>query len=270
MKVFLLRRAWLAAGACILAALSIVWIVNHPAVAGVSAAPRELPIYCVQRDYRVCSLTFDAAWGNEDTEQLIEILGKYKIRATFFVVGFWAEKFPESVKALSEAGHEVMNHSDQHDHMTRLTREQIVKDLNLCNDKIEGITGVRPVLVRPPYGEYDNTVISAVRSVGMEPIQWDVDSLDWKELSAEEITKRVVSRVQPGSIVLFHNAALHTPEALPSVIEQLLQEGYSFLPVSELILKGEYRIDHTGRQCPAEPGEESEPTLAATLLAGVL
>ncbi len=266
MKVFLLRRAWLAAGACILAALSIVYIVNHPAVAGVSAAPRELPIYCVQRDYKVCSLTFDAAWGNEDTEQLIETLGKYDVRATFFVVGFWAEKFPESVKALAEAGHEVMNHSDGHDHMTKLTREQIIKDMNTCNDKIEAVTGVRPFLMRPPYGEYDNTVISAVRSMDMEPIQWDVDSLDWKDLGAEEITKRVVSKVQPGSIVLFHNAALHTPEALPMLIEQLLQEGYTFLPVSELILQGEYRIDHTGRQCPAAAGEEAE----TTLLAGVL
>ena len=77
------------------------------------------------------------------------------------------------------------------------------------------------------------------------------DSLDWKDLSAAEITKRVTSRVQPGSIVLFHNAAKHTPEALPGIIEALLQDGYEFVPISQLILKGEYTIDHTGRQCPA-------------------
>lgn len=84
---------------------------------------------------------------------------------------------------------------------------------------------------------------------------WDGDSLDWKELSAGEITQRVVSRVCPGSIVLFHNAALHTPEALPSILETLIQEGYTFVPISQLILSGEYNtdytIDHTGRQCPA-------------------
>jgi len=76
------------------------------------------------------------------------------------------------------------------------------------------------------------------------------DSLDWKDLSAADITKRVTGKVQPGSIVLFHNAAKHTPEALPSIIEYLLQEGYTFVPISEIILKGEYTIDHTGRQCP--------------------
>lgn len=81
---------------------------------------------------------------------------------------------------------------------------------------------------------------------------WDVDSLDWKELSAAEITARVTSKVQPGSIVLFHNAARNTPEALPAIIESLLREGYCFLPVSELILSCDYSIDHTGKQCPAQ------------------
>ena len=77
------------------------------------------------------------------------------------------------------------------------------------------------------------------------------DSLDWKDLSAGEITRRVTSKVQPGSIVLFHNAALHTPEALPTIIQTLLQEGYTFVPISQIILTGDYTIDHTGRQCPA-------------------
>ena len=83
----------------------------------------------------------------------------------------------------------------------------------------------------------------------LEPIR-DSDSLDWKDLSAGEITKRVTSKVGPGSIVLFHNAAKHTPEALPEIIETLLQEGYTFVPISQIILKGDYTIDHTGRQCP--------------------
>ena len=113
------------------------------------------------------------------------------------------------------------------------------------------VTGVRPTLVRLPYGDYDDSSVNAVRSIGMEPIQWDVDSLDWKDLAAGEITQRVTSKVQPGSIVLFHNAALHTPEALPAIIQTLLQEGYTFVPISQIILTGEYTIDHTGRQCPA-------------------
>ena len=100
-------------------------------------------------------------------------------------------------------------------------------------------------------GLNDDASINAIRSIGMEPIQWDVDSLDWKEISSAEITQRVTTKVQPGSIVLFHNAALHTPEALPGILEALLQEGYAFVPISQLLLNCSYTIDHTGRQCPA-------------------
>ena len=165
-------------------------------------------------------------------------------------MGAWAEKYPESVKALSDAGHEVMNHSNTHGHYPQMSADEVTADLEACNDKIEKVTGKRPSLVRFPYGDYDDNSISAARSIGMEPIQWDVDSLDWKEIPASEITQRVTSRVQPGSIVLFHNAAIHTPEALPTILETLLQEGYTFVPISQLILTGEYTIDHTGRQCP--------------------
>ena len=221
------------------------------AAVGTAATTRQLPIYCVQRDQKLVSISFDAAWGNEDTQQLIDILEKYKVKATFFVVGEWVDKYPESVKALADAGHEVMNHSNTHAHYPQLSADQVVADLNACNDKIEAVTGVRPTLVRLPYGDYDDNSINAVRSIGMEPIQWDVDSLDWKDLSAADITQRVVSKVQPGSIVLFHNAALHTPEALPGILETLIQDGYTFVPISQIILEGDYTIDHTGRQCPA-------------------
>ena len=251
-KIICLRRKVLAIVGCVAAAILMCWVSVSPRVVGASSTQRQLPIYCVQKDYKVVSLSFDAAWGNEDTEQLIEILGKYNVKATFFVVGEWVDKYPESVKALHDAGHEIMNHSADHAHFNSLSTDEIIADLNACNDKIEAITGVRPTLFRCPYGEYDDHVINATRSIGMEPIQWDVDSLDWKDLSAADITKRVTSKVQPGSIVLFHNAAKNTPAALSGIIEYLLQEGYTFVPVSEIILKGEYTIDHTGRQCPAE------------------
>ena len=193
-------------------------------------------------------------WGNEDTKELIDILDQYNAKATFFVVGDWVEKYPESVKALSDAGHEVMSHSNHHDHFNTLSAQEIIDDLNACNDKIEAVTGVRPTLFRPPYGEYDDHVISTVRGMGIQPIQWDVDSLDWKDYDAATITQRVTEKVGPGSIVLFHNAALHTPEALPGILEYLLGQGYSIVPVSQLVLSGEegtdYTIDHTGRQCP--------------------
>ena len=210
-----------------------------------------------------------SSWGNEDTQELIDILARYNVKATFFVVGDWVDKYPESVKALHDAGHEVMNHSNTHAHMSKLSREEIIADVEACSDKIEAVTGVRPTLFRPPYGEYNDTVISAIRSIGMEPIQWDVDSLDWKDLSSGEIVKRVTSKAAPGSIVLFHNSALHTPEALPTILETLLQEGYTFVPISQLILSGtynvDYTIDHTGRQQAAQP---AAATWSGTLIAG--
>lgn len=200
-------------------------------------------------------------WGNEDTQTLIDILAKYHVKATFFVVGDWAEKYPESVKALIAAGHEVMSHSNHHDHYNSLSTEQITADLKAANERIKADTGVSPVLIRCPYGEYDNHVIAAIRQEGMEPIQWNIDSLDWKGISAAEITKRVTSRIQPGSIILFHNAAEHTPEALPGILDNLISQGYTVVPISKLICHGQcgtdYTIDHTGKQIKAVAGTET-------------
>ena len=166
---------------CLLAAVLMFGVVHYPAAVSVAGTTRQLPIYCVQRDQKVLSISFDAAWGNEDTQQLIDILGKYDVKATFFVVGEWVDKYPESVKALHEAGHEIMNHSNTHAHYPQLSAQEVVSDLNACNDKIEAITGVRPTLVRLPYGDYDDMSINAVRSIEMEPIQWDVEQLETKE-----------------------------------------------------------------------------------------
>lgn len=195
--------------------------------------------------------TRTSPWGNEDTQTLIDILNKYNVKATFFLVGQWVDKYPESVKALADAGMEIGNHSDDHPHMAKLSKKQIIDEVSLCSGKIESVTGGEVELFRCPYGEYDDEVITTIRNMGIQPIQWDVDSLDWKDLNAEEIYKRVTSKVSPGSIVLFHNAAKHTPEALPQIIEYLLSEGYEIVPVSQLLLTGEYDIDNTGRMVAA-------------------
>lgn len=213
-----------------------------------AAAERDLPIYCVGRDDNCISISFDAAWGNEDTQTLIDILGKYNIRATFFVVGDWVDKYPESVKALHDAGHEIMNHSNTHAHYPQLSRAQMIADVSACADKIEAVTGVRPTLFRPPYGDYNDTVVGAMREAGFYTIQWDVDSLDWKNPGSDAIEQRVLEKVKSGSIVLFHNAAVQTPAALPGIIEGLLAKGYKFLPISELIYKENYHMEHDGTQ----------------------
>lgn len=248
-RTFLHKNRRLVSGlGMVLAVLLIFWSVSSPSIVGVSASQRSLPVYSVERDDKCISLSFDAAWGNEDTQNLIDILSRYGVNATFFVVGDWAEKYPDSVKALAEAGNEVMNHSSDHAHFSALSTEQIVSDISACNEKVAALTGASPSLFRCPYGEYDDHVIQAVESMGMTAVQWDVDSLDWKGISAGEITDRVLKNVRSGSIVLFHNAAIHTPEALPGIIEALQQEGYTIVPISQLLLQGDTYQDNAGRQ----------------------
>ena len=201
-RIFVVRKRWWTAGICLCLAAVMFCIVNYPAAVGASAATRQLPIYCVQREQKLVSVSFDAAWGNEDTQQLIDILGQYQVIATFFVVGEWVDKYPESVKALHDAGHEVMNHSNTHAHYPQLSADEVTADLNACNDKIEAVTGVRPTLVRLPYGDYDDNSINAVRSIGMEPIQWDVDTLAavgirWDTRGAPYRKKRLTSMMAP-------------------------------------------------------------------------
>jgi len=250
MKIFVMRSRYFLTLALLVTALIVIAAVKTSSDVNKEAVQvmKLLPIYCVGSEEKKACLTFDAAWGNEDTQQLIDTLGNYGVSATFFVVGDWAGKYPESVKALYDAGHEVMSHSNKHNHMPALSKDDIIADLTTCNERIAAVTGVTPTLFRAPYGDYNDTLISAVSEMGMKTIQWDVDSLDWKDLSAPDITTRVLERVQPGSIILFHNAAKHTPEALPGIIEALQKDGYTLVPVSELILDGDYTIDHTGRQ----------------------
>lgn len=247
------KKRHLAICCAALATVAIFAAVNTaPAAVSATAAARQLPIYCVERDQKVCSISFDAAWGADNTQRILDVLDEYGVKATFFVVSAWAEQYPDTAKAIVEHGHELMNHSSKHDHYNALSADQIVADVNKCNDVIESLSGVCPTLIRCPFGEYDDHVISAIRSIGMEPIQWDVDSLDWKGISAAEITKRVTGKVKQGSIILFHNAGEHTPEALPDILRYLKQEGYEIVPISEILIDGDYTIDHEGRQHAAE------------------
>jgi len=218
---------------------------------------RLLPIYNVDRgEEKVCTLTFDAAWDDADTDQLIEILDSYGVKATFFMVGSWVEKYPESVKKFADHGHEIMNHSDTHPHINQLSEEKIKEEITACADKIEATTGKRSTLFRGPYGEYNNTVIRAAEALGHKTLQWDVDSLDWKDLDTQDIVTRVLKRVKPGSIMLFHNGAKNTPAALPQIIEKLQQDGYKFVTATELLLPEPTTINHQGTQVPAEKTPE--------------
>ena len=231
-------------------ALVCVCTVCVASIGAFADTDRKLPIYCVESEKKQIAISFDAAWGNDDTQTLIDILKEYQVPATFFVVGAWVDKYPESVKQLSDAGHQIQNHSNTHPYMTSLSTEQMKNEINDCNKKIEQITGTCPTLFRAPYGDYDNAVIETLQSLNMHTIQWDVDSLDWKEnATPDSICKRVTSKVKNGSIVLFHNDADHTPAALPNILKCLKDEGYEFVFIEDLILKENYEIKHDGTQC---------------------
>ena len=247
MKLFIITKKQITTLLVLVLGIAVAVIGSVTISAGTE---RLLPIYCVETDKKQIAISFDAAWGNDDTEQLIKILGEYKVPATFFVVGAWVDKYPESVKALSDAGHQIQNHSNTHPHMPQLSREQMRDEIESCNKKIAEVTGVTPTLLRPPYGDYDNALIEVMDSLKMHTIQWDVDSLDWKDSATpDSICKRVTSKVKNGSIVLFHNDADHTPEALPTILKCLKDEGYEFVFIEDLIYKDNYQIKHDGTQC---------------------
>lgn len=209
---------------------------------------RELPIYCVDTPEKKIAISFDAAWGADYTEELLKILRNYDVKTTFFLVGFWVDKYPDMVKRIDEEGHEIGNHSSKHPHMSQLSKEQIVEELTRTSEKIEAITNKKVTLFRPPFGDYNNRLVETSRGLGIQVIQWDVDSLDYKDYGADAIVKKVLSKVKNGSIVLFHNNANYTKDALPIILENLQKEGYKIVPVSELIYKENYYIDHTGMQ----------------------
>lgn len=209
---------------------------------------RSLPIYRVNRNDKKISISFDCAWGVDYTDQILSIAEKFNVKCTFFAVQFWVEKYPDYVKKISQAGHDVETHSATHSHMSRLSKNAIIKELEESKEAIEKLTGKPVRLFRPPFGEYDNLLIDTAKEMGLYSVQWDVDSLDWKDLSASEIAERVLKRVKSGSIILCHNNGLHTAESLPMIFSTLINEGYEFLPISELIYKENYLIGSDGEQ----------------------
>lgn len=210
---------------------------------------RKLPIYSVETEEKRIAITFDCAWGTEYTDAILEALAREEVPATFFMVQFWAEKYPEYVKKIADAGCEIGTHSATHSYMSRLGEEEIRAELQSSCAAIETVTGKAVELFRAPYGDYDDLLIETAQSMGLYTIQWDVDSLDWKDgMSATDISMRILNRVQEGSIILCHNNGAHTAEALPVVLDTLKNRGFTFVTVGELILRENYTIDANGRQ----------------------
>ncbi|MDD6045125.1 MAG: polysaccharide deacetylase family protein [Clostridia bacterium] len=179
----------------------------------------------------------------------METLKKHNVKATFFLCGFWAEKYPDEVKQIADAGHQLGNHTATHPHMNQLSVAEIKKELTRFDDLMEKITGRRTTAFRAPYGEYNDTVITTVQEMGYEIYQWDIDTVDWKEeRSAQTILDSVLPKLHDGCIILCHNNGYKIKEYLPTLIETSQSQGYEFVTVSELMLSGDTIIDVNGVQ----------------------
>lgn len=211
---------------------------------------RNLPIYCVETAEPKVALSFDAAWGNDDTSEILAILKKHDVHVTFFMTGGWVKNYPEDVKTILAAGHDLANHSENHKNMSQLSTSECKEEIMTVHERVKELTGYEMFLFRPPYGDYDNDVITTVEGCGYYPIQWDVDSLDWKDYGCDSIIKTVCEHkhLGNGSIILCHNGATYTADALDAMITGLKEKGYKIVPVSELILRDNYHMNAEGRQ----------------------
>ena len=228
--------------------LTVRYLETTYLVSSVTKTVRLVPIYKVDTKENAVAISFDASWGAEHTLDILDILDKYQIKATFFLVNIWLEDYPDMACEIVKRGHEIGLHSVSHPHFSQLSDEGIKKELEGNHQLIMEITGYNASLFRPPFGDYNNSVIRIADELGYITIQWSVDSLDWKDLSAAEIETRVLKKIVAGDIVLFHNNGLHTAEALEPIILALKDKNLDIVPISKLIYKDDYYIDVNGVQ----------------------
>lgn len=232
----------------IVALLSVNFGGSVPASVYFNAAMRKVPVYSVNTEENRVAISFDAAWGADKTEKIMEICDEFGVKATFFLVGFWVEDYPEMTKRIYENGFEIGTHSNTHPDMTKLSAVDQKLELETSMNLIKNITGKQVELFRPPFGAYNDSLINTAESLGLMTIQWSVDSLDWKGLSAMEITNRIINGARKGSIILCHNNSEHILDALPIVLDRLQKRGYTVGPVGDLVIKSDYVIDNNGMQ----------------------
>lgn len=256
------KRLWLllfAALAALLVCLLLLFS-RRSAPANAEAAARVLPVYGVETDKKVVALTIDAAWGADKTPEILEILEEKQVTATFFLVGRWVREFPEETAMIVASGHPIGSHSDSHAHFCSLTDAQIQEELDSTAEALAAVGAKAPTLFRAPYGEYDDRVVTKLRSAGYQVIQWTVDTLDWQEdRTVEQVLEVVARKAAPGAIILCHNNANTIADYLPALIDNLRAEGYEFVAVEDLLYEG-FNIDNNGIQHPEPTPEPSEPT----------
>jgi len=192
--------------------------------------------FFVDRARNVVSLTFDDGPSRAHTTRILEILDRYSIKATFFMLGSHAATMPELVREVAEAGHDIGNHTWSHGSLRSMWKTQIREELCRTNAAIHAASGVRPRLFRPPYGRYPESALALVGGLEMDLVLWSVDSADWGDDDPESIARAVVRAAEPGSIVLLHDREAVTIRALPLIIEGLVRRGFVIEPVSAGIM----------------------------------
>ncbi|MEW6171935.1 MAG: polysaccharide deacetylase family sporulation protein PdaB [Bacillota bacterium] len=245
MRVFYLNlKAWkhiTLVSFCILATavLFTFAILRGPNVFPTAAKSSPI-IYRVKTDKKVAALTFDISWGTKTPGPVLDILKKENLKCTFFLSGPWVIKHPEIAKRIAADGHEIASHGERHINLSELPPDEIKNEINLAHQNILAVTGKEARLIRTPNGDYDAKVLKAASEVGYTVIQWDADSLDWKNPGVDTIIGRVTKLVRPGSIVLLHasDSCQQTDQALPVIITELRKQGYKLVTVSELLKLG--------------------------------
>lgn len=212
------------------------------------AVKKLVPIYGVDTDSNKVAISFDAAWGSDKTLDILDTLDKFSVKATFFLVGFWVDEYPELVKEIHARGHLIGNHSTNHPHFNKLSAEEMQLEVTTTAEKITNLTGEEVKFFRAPFGEYNDTLINYLDNSGIKCIQWTVDTLDWKGIQGKEIADRVLKNAKSGSIILCHNNSDHILDALPVILLGLQNKGLSFVRMDELVLNDEYFIDNNGIQ----------------------
>ena len=202
-------------------------------------ADKNKEIYrCVSNDKKMIALSFDDGPHPTETSNILAILKKYDIKATFFTVGKNAELYPDILKQTAEEGHEIGNHTYSHIISKKDSSYNISEELKRNHEIILKICENEPRLFRPPGGEFNSKTLKSAKEMDYKIILWNVDTKDWMHRTTDEITKTVLSDVKSGSIILMHDyisGESSTAEALECIIPFLLQEGYSFVTVSQLI-----------------------------------
>ena len=222
--------------------------IDTEALETASETSKLVPIYNVDTEQKRISITINCAWNANDIDKILETLEKCNVKATFFMVGDWVEKYPEAVKKINQEGHEIGSHSDTHPHVNQLSSEENLEEIKTSSKKIEQITNKKVTLYRPPYGEYNNTVIKVANENSYIPIQWSLDTLDYTGITGNEMWNKIKDKISNGDIILMHNGTENTANSLDMILTNIKNKGYNIVPVSDLIYKENYSIDNNGVQ----------------------